>query len=88
MFVAKVGKHGEFKTEVSVLLGKLVDRPDRGKLRHLSLVVQAKLVGEISIVNCQDQWTPTLRNVNLAIKQVVQGDQGIACVVKCLQVAF
>ena len=65
VLIPKIGKHGNFKAEVGMLLRKLADRPDRGTLGYFPLVIKGKLVGEVGVVDGQDQGSATLRNSDI-----------------------
>ena len=64
-----------------MFLRELVNRPHRGILGHIALIVQAKLVGKIRVIDGQDQWPPPRGHSDIACEQIVQGDQRVACII-------
>ena len=81
VLVPKVGKHGDFKTEIGMFLRELVNRPHRGILGHIALIVQEKLVRKIRVIDGQNQRTPPRGHFDIACEQIVQGDQRVACII-------
>ena len=50
------------------------------------MLIEGELVGEIGVVDRQNQGSASLRDMDVAVEQIIEGDQGVAGIVKRQQV--